>query len=67
MERDELLGPQVKFVLPVSNRIMEQLLLLHPTVKYKRLVVAYPGAHKTPCRQKPIQLEERNEVSDLFS
>ena len=62
MERDELLGPQVKFVLPVSNRIMEQLLLLHPTLKCKRLVVAYPGAHKAPCRQtNPIRRRERGE------
>ena len=43
MEKDEILGPIVQFVLPVSNQIKDQLINTFPEVQEKNVVVAYPG------------------------
>ena len=51
MEKNEILGPKVKFVLPVSNRIKKQLVSLHPSIKSKSVVVAYPGIHEVSVKQ----------------
>ena len=56
MEKEEILRPQVKVVLPVSNRIKEELVSLHPAVNNKNIIVAHPGVHhvaRKPNRNKP--------------
>lgn len=64
MERDELLGPQVQFVLPVSNIIKTHLLALYPNLKAKSIAVAYPGVEPPP--QKQTSFSDRNGLSPLF-
>ena len=46
MEKDEILGPRVRFVLPVSNRIKEHLTSAYPDIQNKNIVIAYPGIHE---------------------
>lgn len=52
MEKDEIMGPRVTAVLPVSNRIKEQLFSLYPSVKDKNVVIAYPGVHQIPSNYR---------------
>lgn len=61
MEKREVLGPQVKFVLPVSNQIKVQLISLHPDLKNKSIVVAYPGIHEVLLKQTTLI---RNKATD---
>ena len=51
MEQDEVLGSQVKVVLPVSNRIKVHLASLYPSLKNKSIIVAHPGVHDSPTTQ----------------
>ena len=51
MEKEEIFGPKVKVVLPVSNRIKEHLVSLHPDIKNKSIIVAYPGIHEVSLKQ----------------
>ena len=51
METHEILGPQVRLVLPVSNQVKEQLVSLHPDIRNKSVVVAYPGVHEVSVKQ----------------
>ena len=37
--------------MPVSNRIKEQLVSLHPDIKNKGIVVGYPGIHEVSVKQ----------------
>lgn len=60
MEKDEILGPQVQVVLPVSNRIKDQLVSLYPKIHNKHVVTAYPGVH-------PLQLREPSGDDDQYS
>ena len=66
MEKDELLGRQVKFVLPVSNRIKEQLVSLHPEIKNKGVVVAYPGIHEVSVQQTIAIRNTRTDARFIF-
>lgn len=55
MEKDEILGSQVQFVLPVSKQIENKLRFLYPDLAEKRIVIAYPGVHelkKIPTARK---------------
>ena len=47
MERDEICSSQVSHILPVSKRVGEELLNLHPELENKNIVVAYPGTGPT--------------------
>jgi hypothetical protein len=66
MEKDELLGPQVKFILPVSNRIKEQLVSLHPDIKNKSVVVAYPGIHEVSEKQTTAIRNTKKDARFIF-
>lgn len=66
MEKDELLGPQVKFVLPVSNRIKEQLVSLHPDINNKSVIVAYPGIHEVSVKQADTIRNEKGDARFVF-
>ena len=53
-ETDEVLGPNVQWVLPVSKNIQEQLIKLHPEINAKNLCVTYPGVDRSSdTRKKP--------------
>ena len=58
MEKIEVLGPKVKFVLPVSKQIKDQLVSLHPDIKKKNIVVAYPGVHEVSLKP-PAQIRNK--------
>ena len=66
MEKDEILGPQVKFVLPVSNRIKKQLISLHPEIKNKNIVVAYPGIHRLSVNQTAVIRNGKTDTRFIF-
>ncbi|MDA8704723.1 glycosyltransferase family 4 protein, partial [Litoricolaceae bacterium] len=66
MEKDEVLGPQVKFVLPVSDRIKNQLISLHPGIKNKRVVVAYPGIHKVSVKKTAVIRSKKTDARFVF-
>lgn len=52
MEQEELLSPCVQIILPVSQRIQDKIISLHPDAKNKRMAIAYPGVHPTGGKQK---------------
>ena len=64
MEQDELLGPQVQFVLPVSNIMKNQLLSLYPDLNTKSIAIAYPGVKVPPEEQ--TALSDRNRLLPHF-
>ena len=47
LERDELLGPNVQMILPVSSQVRGQLISRYPEIIDKNIDLAWPGVH--PC------------------
>ena len=45
MERDELLGPSVQMILPVSSQVRGQLTSRYPEIIDKKIDLAWPGVH----------------------
>jgi len=43
MELNELLGPTVQMILPVSSQVQEQLINRYPEIKGKKMLLAWPG------------------------
>jgi len=60
-EREELLGPSVQMVLPVSSRIKKQLTDRYPEIVDKAVVLAWPGVENNELNSsfyKPICLDK---------
>lgn len=43
MEKEELFGKNIKFILPVSHKIKTELLQIHPALDQSKMRVAWPG------------------------
>ena len=59
MERDELLGPAVQKVLPVSSAVGKQLLKTYPDLPAGRVSVAWPGVSDLQSTVVPGREHER--------
>lgn len=66
LERDELLSPQVQYILPVSSKIQEQLANMHPEIAQKQIKIAWPGVDQLSNDEKYIPLAPRENLALLF-
>ncbi|MEE2821214.1 MAG: glycosyltransferase family 4 protein [Pseudomonadota bacterium] len=55
MERDELLGPNVQMILPVSSLVKLQLMNRHPEIMDKPMDIAWPGVHSSDVNPSALE------------